>query len=149
MNTDTVRYYLQDLEYMDKLIEKLKAELDEFRKMQVDNIKIPIVTGMPGVHNNTSNIEEIVINRVIEIEKRERQLFELILLRGCIEDALGYVREDTAIDYILKDRYLQEQGKKKTFWQIAAKRNFNCGGLKVEDNRFMNKILCMIKQKPG
>uniref|UniRef100_A0A6H2A6R8 Uncharacterized protein n=1 Tax=viral metagenome TaxID=1070528 RepID=A0A6H2A6R8_9ZZZZ len=134
---------------MDKLIDKLKIELDEFRKMQVDNIKIPIITGMPGTHNNNSNIEEIVINRITEINKREIQLFELILLRGCIEDALGAVREDTAIDYILQDRYLQEQGKKKTFWQIAAKRNFNCGGLKVEDNRFMNKILCMIKQKPG
>jgi len=134
---------------MDKLIEKLKQELDEFRKMQVDSIKIPIITGMPGIHSNMSNVEEIVINRIAEINKKEIQLFELILLRGCIKDALGDIREDTAIDYILKDRYLQEQGKKKTFWQIAAKRNFNCGGLKVEDNRFMNKILCMIKQKPG
>ena len=58
---------------MDKLIDKLKIELDEFRKMQVDNIKIPIITGMPGTHNNNSNIEEIVLYNFRAKTKKHRQ----------------------------------------------------------------------------
>jgi hypothetical protein len=147
VNTDTIRYYLHDLEYMDKLIEKLKTELEEFRKMQVDSIKIPIMTGMPGTHGNTSLVETITINRVVEIDKRERQLFELILLRGCIEDALESLREETAIDYILKDRYLQGDRDKKTLKQISYTRQYDYQVIRNEDSKFMNRILNKFKEK--
>lgn len=119
MNTNEIRFYLHNYDGLKKEIEALKAQLEEYRKMNISGIKAQVITDMPVHHSNTSKTEEMAVKRVEYIADLEQEIDSKMRLLRAINGVYFYLSDPARS--IIEKRYFEiPQGRPKYNWREIA-----------------------------
>lgn len=140
MRLNEIRYYMHGYQFLDKEIQHLKESLEEYRKMNISGIGAQKLSDMPIHHENRSRVEDIAIERVMNITDLEEELDAKLRLRKAIESVYFYLHEPQRS--IIEMRYfIIPQGKRKANWQeIAEEVSLSEIGCKKLDGKIVREI---------
>jgi hypothetical protein len=115
LRTNEIRFYLHSYDGLQREIENLSKQLEEYRRMNISGIKAQVITDMPICHSNTSRTEEQALKRVEYMQDLETEIDQKMRILRAINSVYFYLSEPERS--ILEMRYFRIPiGKPKASW---------------------------------
>jgi len=145
LKPNEIRYWLHNLDGLKAEIEETEDSLKEYRQMEIDAFIIPVPSDMPHSRNVSSQVEQIAIPRLTQIENMENRLFYLRTMLASINTVVNAYPKDSNEYKMLYLRYLS--GKNNRWTDIADTLNYSERHIKRLDNLIVGKILSIFYRK--